>query len=51
MTILETLQTDHRQVKVLLDTILSTNDAKKRGGLFIAVSLSSAHDPGQPAYR
>jgi len=34
MTILETLQTDHRQVKVLLETILSTNDAKKRGDLF-----------------
>ena len=33
MTILETLQTDHRQVKVLLETILSTNDAKKRGDL------------------
>lgn len=34
MTILETLQTDHRQVKVLLETILSTNDAIKRGDLF-----------------
>ena len=34
MTILETLQTDHRQVKELLETILSTNDAKKRGDLF-----------------
>ena len=34
MTILETLQTDHRQVKVLLETILSTNDAKKRGDVF-----------------
>jgi hypothetical protein len=34
MTILETLQTDHRQVKVLLETILSTNHAKKRGDLF-----------------
>ena len=34
MTILETLQTDHRQVKVLLETILSTYDAKKRGDLF-----------------
>jgi hemerythrin superfamily protein len=32
--ILETLQTDHRQVKELLETILSTDDAKKRGGLF-----------------
>ena len=34
MTILETLQTDHRQVEVLLETILSTNDAIKRGDLF-----------------
>ena len=34
MSILETLQTDHRQVKELLETILSTDDAKKRGGLF-----------------
>jgi hypothetical protein len=32
--ILETLQTDHRQVKELLETILSTDDAKKRGDLF-----------------
>ena len=34
MSILETLQTDHRQVEVLLETILSTNDAIKRGDLF-----------------
>jgi hemerythrin superfamily protein len=34
MMILETLQTDHRQVKELLKTILSTDDAKKRGDLF-----------------
>ena len=34
MSILETLQTDHRQVKVLLKTILSTADAKKRSDLF-----------------
>jgi hemerythrin superfamily protein len=34
MTILETLQTDHRQVKELLKTILSTADAKKRSDLF-----------------
>ena len=29
MTILEALQTDHRQVKELLETVLSTDDAKK----------------------
>ena len=34
MTILETLQTDHRQVKELLETVLSTDDAKKRSDLF-----------------
>src|SRR5712672_3476175 len=34
MTLLQTLQTDHRQVKELLETILSTDDAKKRGDLF-----------------
>jgi hemerythrin superfamily protein len=34
MSILETLQTDHRQVKELLKTILSTADAKKRSDLF-----------------
>ena len=34
MMILETLQTDHHQVKELLETILSTDDAKKRGDLF-----------------
>jgi hemerythrin superfamily protein len=34
MMILETLQTDHRQVRELLETILSTDDAKKRGDLF-----------------
>jgi hemerythrin superfamily protein len=34
MSILETLQTDHRQVRELLKTILSTADAKKRSGLF-----------------
>jgi hypothetical protein len=33
MMILETLQTDHHQVKELLETILSTDDAKKRGNL------------------
>src|ERR1700730_17557088 len=34
MSILETLQTDHRQVRELLKTILSTADAKKRSDLF-----------------
>lgn len=34
MTILETLQTDHRHVKELLETILSAEDAKRRGDLF-----------------
>lgn len=34
MTILEALQTDHRRVKLLLETILSTDAAKKRGDLF-----------------
>ena len=34
MSILETLQTDHRQVKELLKTILSTADAKKQSDLF-----------------
>jgi hypothetical protein len=37
MSILETLQTDHRQVKELLKTILSTADAKRRSDLFQAV--------------
>ena len=31
---MEILQSDHREVKVLLETILSTDDAKKRGNLF-----------------
>ena len=35
MSILETLQTDHRQVRELLKTILSTADAKKRSDLFM----------------
>jgi hemerythrin-like domain-containing protein len=34
MTILETLKTDHHKVKELLGTILSTEEAKKRGDLF-----------------
>src|SRR5690348_15954471 len=34
LSILETLQTDHRQVKEHLKTILSTADAKKRSDLF-----------------
>jgi hemerythrin superfamily protein len=34
LAILEILQSDHREVKVLLETILSTDDAKKRGNLF-----------------
>ena len=34
MSIMETPQTDHRQVKELLKTILSTSDAKKRSDLF-----------------
>jgi hypothetical protein len=34
MMILGTLQTDHRPVKELLEAILSTDDAKKRGDLF-----------------
>jgi hemerythrin superfamily protein len=34
MTILEMLKNDHHQVKELLEAILSTEDAKKRGDVF-----------------